>query len=105
LEFKRVLAPDGAYVLIGGGGPDAGNWIGPLAGPIKTMLLSPFVHQKFVMLLADVTRQDLTALIDLIRAGKVTPVIDRTYPLSEAPAALRYLEEGHARGKVVISMD
>jgi NADPH:quinone reductase-like Zn-dependent oxidoreductase len=104
LEFKRVLNPKGICVLIGGGGPDEGRWIGPLSRPIKALLLSPFVSQKFVMLLADMNKKDLTILSDLMQTGKVTPVIDRRYTLSEVPEAIRYLEKGHARGKVVISL-
>lgn len=105
LEFKKVLKPTGIYVMIGGGGPNDGRWIGPLARPINGFLLSPFVKQKFVMLLAELNKQDLTLLRDFMQAGKLTPVIDRSYGLSDAPAAIRYLEEGHARGKVVITME
>jgi NADPH:quinone reductase-like Zn-dependent oxidoreductase len=105
LPFRRALNPGGVCVLIGGGGPNEGAWIGPLARPIKALLLSPFVSEKFTMFIADTTRGELNALRDLIEAGKVTPVIDRTYPLSEIQEAIRYLEEGHARGKVIITMD
>jgi NADPH:quinone reductase-like Zn-dependent oxidoreductase len=105
LGFKRVLKPKGICVLIGGGGPDEGRWIGPMSRPIKALLLSPFVSQKFGMLLADLNKKDLNVLRDLMQNGKVTPVIDRTYKLSQTPEALRYLEKGHARGKVVISME
>lgn len=104
-ENRRVLKPEGIYVLIGGGGPDDGRWIGPLAGPIKALMLSPFVSQEFVMLLAELNKEDLTILSDLMQAGKVTPVIDRRYTLSEIGDAIRYLEKGHARGKVVINME
>ncbi len=104
LEYKRVLKPQGICVLSGGGGPDAGRWIEPLAGPIKALMLSPFVSQKFVDLLAQANKEDLTILRDLIQAGKVTPVIDRRYKLSETADAIRYIEKGHARGKVIISM-
>lgn len=104
-ECRRVLNPRGICLMVGGGGPDAGRWIGPLVGPIKALMLSPFVSQKFVPFLANVNREDLTTLRDLMQAGKVTPVIDRCYTLSEVSEAIRYLEEGHARGKVVISVD
>ena len=104
-EFRRILTPGGKYVMIGGGGPDNGRWIGPLSRPIAALALSPFVSQDMGMLLAELNKQDLTILSDLMQAGKVTPVIDRRYTLSEVPAALRYLEEGHARGKVVISLE
>jgi NADPH:quinone reductase-like Zn-dependent oxidoreductase len=105
LDNRRILNPEGKYVLIGGGGPDNGRWIGPLAGPIKALVLSPFVTQDMGMLLADLNKEDLTILSDLMQAGKVTPVIDRRYSLSEVPAAIRYLEEGHARGKVIVTVD
>jgi len=105
LECRRVLKPRGTYVMIGGGGPNDGRWIGPLARPVKELMLSPFVSQKLVMLLAELNKQDLTILRDLMQDGKVTPVIDRQYRLSEVPAAIRYLEEGHARGKVVINVE
>ena len=105
LDNRRVLKSDGKFVLIGGGGPDAGNWIGPMAGPIKAFVVSKFVDQEMVMLLAQLNKDDLAFLSDLMQAGKVTPVIDRRYPLNEVPAAIRYLEEGHARGKVVITVE
>jgi NADPH:quinone reductase-like Zn-dependent oxidoreductase len=103
-ECRRVLNPRGKYVGIGGGGINDGRWIGPLIRPIKTLLLSPFVGQDMGMMLAQLSPEDLTVLGDLLRAGKVTPVIDRQYTLSQVPEALRYLEEGHARGKVVITI-
>jgi NADPH:quinone reductase-like Zn-dependent oxidoreductase len=105
LECKGVLKPKGIYVLIGGGGTNDQGLIGPLANPIKAMLLSPFVSQKMGMMMAELNKKDLTVLGDLMQSGKVTPVIDRRYKLSEVPEAIRYLEEGHARGKVVISLD
>lgn len=105
LAYKRVLKPTGIYVLIGGGGPDEGRWLAPLAGPIKALLLSPFVSQEFVTLLADLNQEDLTILAELMQSGKVTPVIDRRYTLSETAEAIRYLEKGHARGKVIITVE
>jgi NADPH:quinone reductase-like Zn-dependent oxidoreductase len=102
LENRRVLQPNGRYVLIGGGGPDEGRWIGPMAKPVKALLLSPFVSQQFGMMLASVNRADLDFMRQLIEQGKVTPVIDRAYSLAEVPEAIRYLETGRARGKVVI---
>jgi NADPH:quinone reductase-like Zn-dependent oxidoreductase len=101
LANRRVLNPNGVFVIIGG--PN-GSWLGPLVGPIKAFVLSPFVSQKFGMMIAGLNPQDLTVIAALMQAGKVTPVIDRTYRLSEVPAAIAYLEEGHARGKIVISM-
>ena len=91
--------------MIGGGGSNDGHWIGLLARPLAAFASSPFVSQDMGMRLAQLNPEDLKVLVELIQAGKVTPVIDRTYPLSEAPAAIRYLEEGHARGKVIISVD
>src|SRR6266852_805368 len=105
LECRRVLTPKGKYVMIGGGGPNDQGLIGPLANPIKAMLLSPFVSQEMGMMMADTSQKDLTILADMIQSGKVKPVIDRRYKLSEVPAAIRYLEEGHARGKVVITLE
>ena len=104
-EIRRVLNPKGIYVLIGGGGLNDGRWIGPLIRPIKALLLSPFVSQDMGMMLAQQNQKDLTFLGDLMRAGKVTPVIDRRYTLREVPEAIRYLEQGHARGKVVITLE
>src|SRR6266480_84447 len=96
LECRRALKPKGIYVLIGGGGTNDQGLIGPLANPIKAMLLSPFVSQKMDMMLAELNKKDLTILGDLMQSGKVTPVIDRTYPLSQIAEAIRYLEQGHA---------
>ena len=104
LGFMRVLNPKGKYVLIGGGGVSDAGWIGPLARPVKALVLSRFVTQEMGMMFADLNQKDLSILADLMQAGKVTPVIDRTYPLSQISDALRYLEAGHARGKVVITL-
>jgi NADPH:quinone reductase-like Zn-dependent oxidoreductase len=71
---------------------------------VKMALLSPAVSQRMVTFLAHLNRADLTALSGLAEAGKVVPVIDRTYPLTEAAEAIGYLEQGHARGKVVITV-
>lgn len=103
LEYRSILNPRGKYVLIGGGGLNDGRWIGGLARPITALVLSRFVTQDMGMMMAELTKKDLTVLSDLMQAGKVKPVIDRTYTLSQLPEAIRYLEEGHARGKVVIS--
>ncbi len=100
LDIRRVLAPEGRYVIVGG--PSDDPWIGAMRAPLKAFLLSPFVSQQAVFLLADLNQKDLTFLAELMQSGKMTPVIDRSYPLSETPAAITYLEEGHARGKVVI---
>jgi NADPH:quinone reductase-like Zn-dependent oxidoreductase len=104
LDLKHVLKREGVGVLIGGGGPDRGKWIGAMSGPIKALFLKPFVHQKISFMLAEVTTEDLAYVAELMTAGKVKSVIDRTYALAEVPDAIRYLEEGHARGKVVIAV-
>jgi NADPH:quinone reductase-like Zn-dependent oxidoreductase len=101
LKLRRVLEPNGIVAIIGG---PKGDWIGPLSGLLQAAILSPFVDEELSMLLADMNQDDLNALGDLVRAGKVTPVIDRRYTLSEVPAAIEYLEKGHARGKVVINV-
>jgi len=103
--FRRALQPKGICVMIGGGGPNDGGLIGPLGRPVKALLLSPFISQKMGMLVAELNKKDLTILGDLMQSGKVTPVIDRTYPLSKIAEAIRYLEQGHARGKVVITVE
>ncbi len=99
---RQALKPEGTFVIVGGG---KGNWLGPMMSPIKALMLSPFVGQEFVMILAELRKDDLAILGDLMQAGKVTPVIDRRYRLSEVPAALRYSEEGHARGKIIIDLE
>lgn len=104
LDYRRVLTAHGIYVGIGGGAPADQHWIGPLIGPLKILLISPFVSQKFLSLFANLNHPDLVLLHDLMEAGKVTPVIDRRYPLSETADALSYLEQGHARGKIVIDV-
>lgn len=98
---RRALNPKGICVMVGG---PAGRWIAPLPGVIKTLLLSRFVRQSFVMYLAKSSHGDLTLMGKLMAAGKVTSVIDRQYELHEVPQAVRYLEEGHARGKVVVDV-
>ena len=100
-DCRRVLSPKGVYVSVGA---QMGDWIGPLTHVFKVFLASLFGGQKMVAWVAKQTQSDLAVLQKLLEAGKVTPVIDRTYPLSEVPEAIRYLEEGHARGKVVISL-
>jgi NADPH:quinone reductase-like Zn-dependent oxidoreductase len=72
---------------------------------LQAKLLSKFVDQQMGWMLADPNQKDMATLADLMQSGKVTPVIDRTYKLSEVPEAIRYVEEGHARGKVIITMD
>ena len=100
--IRRVLNPKGRY--IGAGGP-VGSMLGVLAGQIRQLVFSRFVSQKFASFMAKLKQEDLTVMSGLMEEGKVTPVIDRRYSLSETPEAIRYLEEGHARGKVVITLE
>lgn len=100
--LRRVLEPAGKYVMIGG---PPGRWASPLARALKVFLLSRFVSQDMRFFMANLNPKDLTVLADLMQAGKMTPVIDRRYPLSEVQEAMRYLEAGHARGKVVVTVD
>jgi NADPH:quinone reductase-like Zn-dependent oxidoreductase len=102
--FRRVLQPNGICVMIGGGGPNDGKWVGPMVRPIKAKLMSPFISQKIGMMMAQGNPDDLKLIADLMQAGKVTTVIDRTYPLSEIREAVRYVEAGRARGKVIIKV-
>ena len=104
LECRRALNPNGKIVVVGGGGVNDSRWTGPLVGVIKMLITKPFVTQEMRMLLADMNAKDLTFLADLSQAGKLKPVIDKTYPFSQLPDAMRYLEEGHARGKVVLTV-
>ncbi|HEU0274783.1 MAG TPA: NAD(P)-dependent alcohol dehydrogenase [Candidatus Udaeobacter sp.] len=104
-KFRSALTPKGICVMIGGGGPNDGRWVGPMVRPLKALILSPFVSQKFGMMLAELNHNDLAFMGDLMQNGKVKPVIDRTYKLSDLPDAVRYVEQGHARGKVVITVD
>jgi NADPH:quinone reductase-like Zn-dependent oxidoreductase len=104
LACKRVLNPKGIYVAVGG--PSSRWMIGPFTRAIKALVLSPFMSQKLVIFfLAKRSKEDLAIMHELMQAGRVTPVIDRRYRLSEVPEAIRYLEEGHARGKVVITVE
>jgi len=104
-ECRHVLNPNGKYVMIGGGGPNDSRWVGPFGRIIAALVVSPFVSQEMGMMMADANQKDLTILGDLMQSGKVKPVIDRTYKLSEVPDAIRYVEQGHARGKVVITVE
>jgi NADPH:quinone reductase-like Zn-dependent oxidoreductase len=105
-ECRHVLTPNGTYVLIGGGGANEQGFLGGLAKALDAAVYSKFVSQKMGMMMADPSTKDLTLLADMMQSGKIKPVIDRTYKsLSEVPEAIRYLEEGHARGKVVITVE
>jgi NADPH:quinone reductase-like Zn-dependent oxidoreductase len=98
---RRVLAPQGILVMVGG---PKGRWIRPLDRILMALVSSPFVSQKTVSRTARWAKKDLVLMRELMEAGRVRSVIDRTYPLQEVPEAVRYVEEGHARGKVVITV-
>jgi NADPH:quinone reductase-like Zn-dependent oxidoreductase len=102
-QLRRALTPRGTLVIVGGEG--GGRWLGGFDRLIlRAPILSLFARQRLRPLVSKERREDLVVLKELIEAGKVTPVIDRTYPLGEVPEAIRYLEAGHARGKIVITV-
>ncbi|MBC8028301.1 MAG: NAD(P)-dependent alcohol dehydrogenase [Steroidobacteraceae bacterium] len=99
-KLRRVMTAEGKDVIVGA--PSDGKWLGPLSVPLKGQMYSWFVKQEFLFFLAEVNPEDLEYLSGLMREGKLKPVIDKTYPFSELPDAIRYVETGRARGKVVI---
>lgn len=99
-RLRRALTREGTLILCSG--ESSGRWIGPLSRTLKALALSPFVSQKLVAPIAHERKEDLEHLTALIEGGELTPVVDRTYPLSETAEAIRYLEQGHARGKIVL---
>jgi NADPH:quinone reductase-like Zn-dependent oxidoreductase len=102
-RLRHALAPKGTLVITGG--ETDGRWLGGVDRQLRAQMLSPFVSQKLGTFIAKVNAQDLVVLKELIEAGKVMPVVDRTYPLSQSPDAIRYLTEGHVRGKLGIVPD
>jgi NADPH:quinone reductase-like Zn-dependent oxidoreductase len=103
-DCRRALTPEGTLVLSGGGVSEGGSLIGPMALFIKGQLLSRFVGHRLLSFTEQPSSENLAALRELIESGAVTPVVERTYPLSDVPEAIRYLEVEHARAKVVISV-
>jgi NADPH:quinone reductase-like Zn-dependent oxidoreductase len=101
-RLRRALGSRGTLVIVGGEG--GGRWLGGTDRQLRAMMLSPFVGQKLGTFVNKENHEDMLVLGELIESGKITPVIDRTYSLAEVPEAIRYLEEGHARGKVVITV-
>jgi NADPH:quinone reductase-like Zn-dependent oxidoreductase len=101
-DYRRVLKPNGKLLLLGG--DSSGHVFGPVGRVLKAVLLSPFVSQNLSNFTVKPNNADLTTLQQLIEAGTVTPVIDRSYPLGEISKAIQYLEEGHTPGKVVITV-
>jgi NADPH:quinone reductase-like Zn-dependent oxidoreductase len=98
---RRVLEPRGTFVVVGA--PE-GRWFAPLRRPLVAAILSRFGSRRMLPFLAEHRQADLIVLKDLIEAGKLTPVIERTYPLSETAAAMRHLEDGHPGGKIVVTV-
>jgi NADPH:quinone reductase-like Zn-dependent oxidoreductase len=103
-DLRRALTPTGTLVLSGGGVSEGGSLVGPIALVVKGQLLSRFVRHRVLILTATPSRANLATLRDLAEAGTLTPVIDRTHPLSEAAEAIRYVEQDHARAKVVLTV-
>jgi NADPH:quinone reductase-like Zn-dependent oxidoreductase len=106
-KVRRALTPDGVYVLIGhdGYGASAGRWLGSLRRFLKLIVISPFVKQLPPLDFSSPNKREAMAQVrELLEAGKVTPVVDRTFPLDEVPQAIEYLESGRARGKIVINV-
>jgi NADPH:quinone reductase-like Zn-dependent oxidoreductase len=102
--LRRVLTPEGTLILSGGGVFTGGSFFGPMGLMIRGMAVSRFIRQRLVILQVALSTANLAALREFVEAGKLTPIIDRTYPLSEAAEAIRYLEDEHARAKVVITV-
>ncbi|MGI8657848.1 MAG: NAD(P)-dependent alcohol dehydrogenase [Candidatus Limnocylindria bacterium] len=100
-SMRRVLAPDGALVLVGA---SKGKWVAPIARMVAAGMLSRFGTQRLMGHLTDTRRADLETMNELVKSGKVKPVIDRCYPLAEVPEAIRYLETMRARAKVIIQI-
>ena len=101
-RLRSVLTPKGTLVITGGEGD--GRWLGDADRQIRAQVVSLFVGQKLGTFIASVNGEDLIALKEMIEDGKLAPVVDRTYQLSEVSEAIVYLDEGHARGKVAINV-
>jgi len=101
-KIRRVLEPDGRYVIVGANSD--GRWLGGMTAALKTMAASPFVKQKGTFFVAQLKPEDMALLAQMMADGRVTPVVDRVYPLAEAAEAMEYLETGRARGKVIVSV-
>jgi NADPH:quinone reductase-like Zn-dependent oxidoreductase len=99
-DCRRALTPEGTFVSVGSS--KIGNVFSILLSFVKPGVMSRFTSQKFVSFLTNGTKENLLFLANLVEEGKLRPVVDRTYPLAEAPAAIAYQEQGHARGKVVL---
>ncbi len=102
-DVVDVLAPQGIYVIVGA--PSEDPWIGAIAAPIRAAFYSPFVDQELKFFVTKTQQKDLEYLANLMRDGKLVSVIDRRYPLAEVAEAIRYLETGRARGKVIVTVN
>lgn len=101
-ELRKALTARGTLVIVGGEGD--GRWVGPVGRLLRALALSPFVKHNLRGLFSTENHKDLETLRALIEEGKITPVIDRTYPLADAAEAIRYVSQGHTRGKIVITV-
>jgi NADPH:quinone reductase-like Zn-dependent oxidoreductase len=101
-HLRRALTPRGTLVFVGGEG--GGRWLGGTSRQLLAVAIGPFVRQRLRVFVSGERHEDLEVLAGMIAAGAVTPAVDRTYPLAEAAAAIRYLADGHARGKVVLTV-
>ena len=104
-ENRRVLTPNGIYVLIGGGSANEQGFFGALRLPLKALIYSKFVSQKMGMMMAEMKQTDLQYFSEQMQSGKIKAVIDRTYKLDDIQKAVAYVEEGHARGKVILTVE
>src|SRR5436305_9333903 len=104
-ENRKLLPSNGKYVLIGGGSANQQGWIGSMGKPLKALVMKPFVSQQMGMMMAEMKQSDLKYFADQMQSGKLKPVIDRTYKLDQIKEAIAYVEEGHARGKVIVTVD
>jgi NADPH:quinone reductase-like Zn-dependent oxidoreductase len=102
-DYKDILTPKGIFVIVGG--PNTGPWIGPLASPIKAAFINPFSDREFKFFLAQLNPADLGLLGEMMASGKMRSNIDRKFSLAETAEAIRYVETGHARGKVIITVE
>ena len=101
-QLRRALTPRGTLVIVGS--ENGGRWLAGSDRQLRALMLSPFTSQTLTTLICSENTQDLQALTVLIESGQVRPVIDRTYPLSQAPEAIQYMRDGHAQGKVVVHL-
>ena len=101
-DLRRAATPTGTIIVTGGGSP--GHIIGAVGSILRAAVVNLFVHQRITMVPTTWSREDLLALTELVDAGTLRPIIDRTYPLADTPAGLQHVEAGHASGKVVITV-